>query len=56
MQKRRALFGGVVGTLLAGQALAKPRPEADDAAAPVICPRCGRAHGATDTPSKAGVK
>ena len=54
MQDRRALFAFVVGTVLAGQASAKPRPEIDDVEAPGVCPRCGRVHGKTD--AQAGVK
>ena len=56
MQNRRVLFAGFAGTLLAGQALAKPRPEADDAEAPGMCPRCGRVHGKGDAPLKSGAK
>ncbi len=48
MQDRRAIFFGLAGGLLAGKALAKPRPEADDAEAPGVCPRCGRVHGKAD--------
>ena len=48
MQDRRAVFAFVAGTLLTGKASAKPRPEADDAEAPGVCPRCGRVHGKAD--------
>ena len=54
MQDRRAVFAFVAGTVLAGQASAKPRPEIDDAEAPGVCPRCGRLHGKAD--AQAGAK
>lgn len=54
MQDRRAVFAFVAGTVLAGQASAKPRPEIDDSEAPGVCPRCGRLHGKAD--AQAGAK
>ena len=56
MHDRRAIFLGLAGAAVAGKAMAKPRPEADDAGSPGICPRCGRTHGKDDAPLKSGSK
>ena len=56
MQNRRAIFLGLGAAMLGGAAAAKPWPQADDAAAPGVCRRCGQIHGQPDAPLKAGSK